>query len=199
MMSNDPFQSEINSAIDLVSSGLYRDALDLSTKLLVSNPNNSLLLNIAGACKSGLGKHNRALVLYKKAIKMKPDYAKAHFNLAGTLHDLQQREESVSSYKASISYEPDYAEAHNNLGITLNGLSRLTEAEMSLNQAIALKPDYAEAHKNLGDTHIELGKIDKAEESNRQAIPLKPAYAEAYCILSITLKYIDNADYVYAN
>ena len=187
MMSNDPFQSEINSAIDLVSSGLYRDALDLSTKLLVSNPNNSLLLNIAGACNAGLGKHNRALVLYKKAIKIKPDYAKAHFNLAGTLHDLQQLEESVSSYKASISYEPDYAEAHNNLGNVYKELGDLEDAANSYESAIIINPDYVEALYSLSLTMEDL---ENPESINylKKVLLIKPDFAEAHNNLGVAQK-----------
>jgi len=116
----------------------------------------------------------------KKALTLKPDYAKAHNNLGITLKELGRLNEAEASYKKAITLKPDFAEAHNNLGVILRELGRLEEAEIFFKKAIQFKPKYAVAHNYLGNIMNKLGKLNEAETSYRKAIALKPDYAEAH-------------------
>ena len=88
-------KEEIEFVIKLYSDGQYQEAIDQIIALSKSFPDNSLLLNIQGACYAGLGQLASAVNYYKKAIAIKPDYAKAYFNLGGALHDSDKYEESI--------------------------------------------------------------------------------------------------------
>ena len=55
---------------------------------------------------------------YKKAIKIDPDYAGAHYNLGDAYDDLGKYEEAIESYKQAIRIDPDDATAHYGLGVT---------------------------------------------------------------------------------
>ena len=112
-------QSEINPIIALFSSGQFQEAIDSAIFLTKSFPEDPLLHNISGACYEGLGELASAVNSYEKAIAIKPDYAKAHYNLGGAYHELRQFDDSVESYKNSLVIDPNYAEAHNNLGNVL--------------------------------------------------------------------------------
>ena len=92
-------------------------------KVLIKDyPNESLLFNLSGACYAGLGQFDAAVKDYEKAIAIKPDYSKAHFNLGCTLQELGQLDASAKSFEKALVIEPGYAEAHNNLGIALKDL-----------------------------------------------------------------------------
>ena len=112
-------QSEIDSIIALFSNNQLQEALDKVKTLTKSFPEDSLLHNITGACYAGLGQLGSAVKCYEKAIEIKPDYAKAHYNLGNVLHDLALQgvghlDDPIKSYMRSIEIDPNYAEAHNN-------------------------------------------------------------------------------------
>jgi len=187
MTPSEPSQLEINKIIDLVSKSLYQEALSKANNLIQDYPENSLLFNIAGACNAGLKKFDDAILLYQKAIEIKPDYAKAYYNLAGTFQELGQLDESVKSYKKSLEIEPNYAESYNNLGNVYRELGELEDAVSSYQRAIILNSNYVEAIYSLG---IVLHNLNNSDAINcfKKAIKIKPDFAEAYNNLGIALK-----------
>ena len=124
---------------------------------------------------------------YKECLRIKPDYAEAHYNLGLLLADSQKYEEAEKEYREAIGIKPDYAEAHYNLGLLLTDLKRYDEAEEEYREAIRIKPDYAEAHYNLGLLLTDLKRYDEAEEKYGEAIRIKPDYAEAHYNLGFLL------------
>jgi len=189
-------QIQINSAIDLFSKGEINQALDAVQDLFKDYPNESLLFNIRGACYAGLGQLDVAIKNYEDAIAIKPDYAKAHFNLAGSLHDLGQMDAAVQSYEKTIEIEPNYAEAHNNLGNVFQELEQGDAAVQSYKKALEIKPDYIAAQYSLGIMLQDLGQLDEAVESYKTVLKLKPDFVEAHNNLGITffkLHQLDNA------
>ena len=99
MTTLDLKQIQINSAIELFSKGEINKALDAVQDLFKDYPNEPVLFNIKGACHAGLGQLDVAVKNYEEAIAIKPDYAKAHFNLPSAFHDLGQLEAAVKSYE----------------------------------------------------------------------------------------------------
>ena len=69
-----------------------------------------------GIVFGNLGKYQEALDAYKRAIKIKPDYAKAHYNLGTVYGKLGKHQEAIYPYKRAIRIKPDYADAHYDLG-----------------------------------------------------------------------------------
>ena len=184
-------QSEIDSIIALFSDNKLQEALDKVKTLTKSFPKDSLLHNITGACYAGLGQLGSAVKSYEKAIEIKPDYAKAHYNLGNALHDLslqrfgqlslnRELDDPIKSYKRSIEIDPDYAEAHNNLGNVFQDLGRLDEAFECFEKALTIKPDYVEAHYSLGIVLFDLGQFDDAVKSYTKAVELNPNFAQAH-------------------
>ena len=88
-------QELIKPILELFSNGEIQEALDAVEVLIKAYPNESLLFNISGACYAGLGQFDAAINNYKKSLAIKPDYAEAHNNLAGTLHELGQLDAAV--------------------------------------------------------------------------------------------------------
>ena len=149
----------IDSIIALFNSSDFQGALDSIEELIEDNPNDALLFNIRGACYAGLDHKNLAKENYEKAITINPGYAKAHYNLAGALHELQDFDGSIQSYQDALVIEPDYAEAHNNLGNVFKEVGKLDTAIKSYQNAIDIKPDYVEAYYSLGSSFQETGKL----------------------------------------
>ena len=94
--------NNIDSIIALFSSDKFEDALNAIEELIEYNPNDALLFNIRGACYAGLNQINLAIENYEKAIELNPEYAKAHYNLAGALHEINEFDASIQSYQNAL-------------------------------------------------------------------------------------------------
>jgi len=65
------------------------------------------------------GDPEAAIDSYKQALKIKPDYAEAYYNMGNALKDKGDPEAAIDSYKQALKIKPDYAEAYNNMGVAL--------------------------------------------------------------------------------
>ena len=174
MSQRKPPQEQIDYALNLFKNGQIQQALDFIDTLSKDYPDESLLFNIRGACYAGLGQLDIAVQSYEKAISIKPDYAKAHYNLAGALQELHKLYDSAKSYENTIALEPENAQAHNNLAIVLRELNQLKEAEASCRKAIVLDPEYAEAYSCLSIIQYTNGDLNSALESIKKAYSINP-------------------------
>ena len=66
------------------------------------------------------GRTNEAISYFKKAIEIRPDYARAHYNLGNAMMQKQKYDKAISSYQMAIALKPNYAQAHDNLKIALS-------------------------------------------------------------------------------
>ena len=174
MSQRHPPQEQIDYVLNLFKSDQIQQALDLIDTLSTDYPNESLLFNIRGACYASLGQLDIAVQSYEKALSIKPDYAKAHYNLGGALQELDKLHDSAKSYENAIALEPENAQAHNNLAIVLRELDQLEEAEVSCRKAIVLDPEYAEAYSCLSMILYANGDLNSALESIEKAHSINP-------------------------
>jgi tetratricopeptide (TPR) repeat protein len=126
------------------------------------------------------GKLNEAIVYYQKALKIKPDYAEAHYNLGRVLQSQNKLDEALGHYHRALQSKPDKVEVYNNIGIILKLQDRLAEAADYYSKALQIKPDYGEAHCNLGNVFAQQGKFDDAINQFNQALQSKADYPEAH-------------------
>jgi tetratricopeptide (TPR) repeat protein len=130
---------------------------------------------------------DEAVAAYRDAVRIKPDYAEAHFGLGNVLIALCLLDEAAASYRNAIRIKPDYAEAHCNLGDVLRRAGRIDEAIIAYQRVAAINPRYAEVHCKLSGTFFDQGKLDDAIAASRRAISLKPDLAEAHDSLGVAL------------
>jgi len=86
----------------------------------------------------------------RKAIRLEPDFAEAHFNLGCVLHQKGDLNGAIQELREAVRLQPDYAIAHFNLGCVLGIKGDLVGAEREYGEAIGLRPDDADAHIGLG-------------------------------------------------
>jgi tetratricopeptide (TPR) repeat protein len=137
-------------------------------------------------------KYKEAIEAYRQAIRIKPDYAEAHYNLGCAYDNLGMHKEAIEAYKQAIRIKPNFAEVHDSLGLVYYNLGcvyaeqrNYQEAIESYKQAIRSKPNYAEAYNNLGWAYLDVKDYQKAIESFREAIRIKPDYDKAHNNLRI--------------
>jgi len=187
MKSQDPNQEHLQSIINLFTQGKLQQALSEATQMLERFPNSVVLYNIAGACNAGLMQFDAAIINYKKALKINPDYADAYSNMGNALKDKGDLEAAIESYKQALKIKPDYAQAYNNMGNTLKEKGDLDAAISNYKEAIKINPAYAECHSNLGDAFQLLNQTEQALVSYEKAISLKNDLNKAISGLGIAL------------
>ena len=128
MSQRNPPQEQIDYILNLFKSNKIQQALDFIDTLSKDYPDKSLLLNIRGACYASLGQLDIAVQNYEKALSIKPDYAKAHYNLGNVLHELRKHQKAISCYEKAIQIQPNYANAHYNLGLIFKELGEFQKA-----------------------------------------------------------------------
>lgn len=130
-----------------------------------------------------------AIVEYREALQIEPDYAQAHSNLGLALAQAGRQQEAIAEYQAALRNNSQLAETHNYLGVALAGLpGRLDDAIAEYRAALEIKPNYADAHNNLGIALAQTpGKLPQAILEFEEALRLQPDNAEAHNDLGVCL------------
>ena len=181
-------KQQINSVLELFTSGKINETLDATKNLLKEFPKESLLFNVNGACCAALGDQHAAIKNYKQALSINPGYAKAHYNLGGALQEIDQLDDSIKSYQNAISLEPENAEAHNNLGNVFRELNQLDDAITCYEKAIVINPNYVEAHYSIGLTFHDLNQLKDTVNSYVKVLEIKPGFAGMHNNLGIVYR-----------
>jgi tetratricopeptide (TPR) repeat protein len=169
------------------------EALAVFADLAVRRPYDVHNLACYGRCLQDQGSREAAAVLdrvvaaFSATIRIAPDFARGHCNLANALAQQGKIDDAIAEYRAAIRLEPGLAEAHCNLGDALANQVRLDEAVVEYRAAVRLKPEIAVAHYNLGNALMNQEKLDEAVAEYRTAIRLQPSFAEAHCNLAEVL------------
>ena len=172
-------QEQINSVMALYSSGKLSEAIAEIKALNELYPNVPLLFNILGACYQAQGLLGDSIKMFETAVKIKPDYAEAHFNLGVVLKAKGQLENAIESYKKAIYLVPNYPAAHNNLGNIYKDLNQLDDAIRSYKKALTSKPDFFEVYNNLGLVLFKNGDFFQAEKNYRKALSINSNYYDS--------------------
>jgi tetratricopeptide (TPR) repeat protein len=154
---------------------IYRDAQMLYRDTIAKNPNAWMAHNNLGFLLQEDGSLAAAMTHYTRALRIKPDNALTHYNMAKVLYLQEKFDEAIAHY-----YKAHHAEAHNNLGILLAKQGKLKEARRHYSEALRLNPDSAEIHNNLAGALVKLEEIEAATEQYQKALEIKPHDAGTY-------------------
>ena len=97
----------INQAFKFHSQGKISEAVKLYQYLINQGSNDHKVFSNYGGILRSLGNVQDAEISYRKAIKLQPDFAIAHFNLGNLLSDLGNLQNAEISYRKAITLNPD--------------------------------------------------------------------------------------------
>lgn len=124
------------------SEAVFRQALDVTT-------NNHIAEIGMGNVRFGRGDLPGAQAHYLESLRIRPDYAEAHNNLAMVLMLEGRTDEAEALYREALRHDPALRKAWNNLGVLLASQGRLAEAKACFLRVLELTPHHAEAGGNL--------------------------------------------------
>ncbi|HEX9757628.1 MAG TPA: tetratricopeptide repeat protein [Nitrospiria bacterium] len=96
------------------------------------------------------GKKDGAILAFQKALKINPDIAVIHNNVAVLFKQKEMFEKAQEHYQKAIGLDPDNAEVHNNLGILYREMGKFQDSEKEYLEAIRVSGNFAPAYFNLG-------------------------------------------------
>ncbi len=129
---------------------------------------------------------SEAIDAFQHAIKLKPNYAEAHFGLGNVYYSLHRYTEAVDAYKKAVKFKPKHFDAYVTLGVVSSMLSRDDEAIDAFKKAVKIRPKSAEAFYNLGSIYMETERYKEAAGVFEKVVALKPGLAEAHYNLGIS-------------
>lgn len=100
------------------------------------------------------GDLNRAVALYDRAIKARPEFPEAEFQRANALVSLNRLPEAEKGFRRALELQPDWSLPYTTLGQLLSRLDRVDEAEKLLSRAIELDDKNVTAVVALADLYL---------------------------------------------
>jgi len=118
------------------------------------------------------GKFDEAILAFKEAIEIKPDYAEAYNFLGVACWKAGRKDEAITAYKEAIRIKPDYELAYFLLGGAYGDKGKRDEAKEAYKNAIRLKENDKFAHFNLGLEYKIEGSSAEAKYHFKRALNL---------------------------
>lgn len=130
-----------------------------------------------------LDRRDDALASLKEAIRLRPDFAKAHYDLGVAYYETGDFTNAAGSLEEAIRINPDFFDALIALGKTYQHSGLYLKAVDVLSKATLIRPDAIDAKTALGVAFIMAGQPEDAAKALQEAIRLSPQSAFAHATL----------------
>ena len=127
-------------------------------------------------------KSDEAILHFKKATEIFPEFYDAHMSLARLYMDGSQWEKAEASLRQALKILPKSVAAMVSLGEVYRRQKKYSEGEKVLEGALKINEASWESNFTLGRIHWELKDIVKAGKYVARAIELQPNVAEAHLL-----------------
>jgi tetratricopeptide (TPR) repeat protein len=127
-----------------------------------------------------LGESDKAIELYRRALKIDPDFVLARYDLAVTYRGMGEVDKAIAEYEKVLKINPRFPEALSNLGGQYFRKGDVKQAVAHFQKAIEVYPNFIQALSNLGAALNKLGQSKQALPHLKKALSLDPEFAVAY-------------------
>ncbi len=157
------------------------EEIDDSVAVARANVRSSALAaSLAGSEWLRLGRPERALEEFDRALRRAPDDRAALRGRALALARLDRVHEAVAAYERLVARPPDDAATRFNFGVLLCRAERFEAAADQFRRALALDPAHARALYNLASVCQQQGKLSEAVDCWTRFVELQPRVASAW-------------------
>jgi len=133
-----------------------------------------------------------AVDFYQQALKLKPEFPEAQFQLGSALVSLNRLPEAEAAFKHAIEQRKDWSLPYASLGALLARDKRQSEAEPFLVQALKLEPGNLLALRTLSDLRFRAGNAKEAAELAKRATLQPDAPASTWVIYAMAERALGN-------
>ena len=97
-----------------------------------------------------LSQQSDALQAFERSLKIEPENADTHFNVAEILRVKGELDGAVESYRQALIFNSEHVEAWNNMGISLRAQGNTNAAIACYCNALQVNPEHKQSAFNLG-------------------------------------------------
>lgn len=150
----------------------FEDAKKIFEKVLHSDSENFNALQAMGVINGQQGNHKIASEYLLKARKLKPNNLNINFNLANSLLELGEYENSLFYYDCAVKIDPNLSDIWFFKSIALTNLKNYDQAISDLKKSIDIDKYNEKSYYNLGALYRRLRLFDKGIEIYEKALQL---------------------------
>jgi predicted O-linked N-acetylglucosamine transferase (SPINDLY family) len=171
---------EFNKLLQQYNNKEFKNVIKKADELIKIYPYENDLHNIQGASNAALSMFDKAIICYKKILKINPNSARAYFNIAVMYDKLKSPKNAIKNYTNATKIKSDHADAYNNMGSAYKELGDLDKALNAYQKATLVQPNHAFAYNNMGNIYKNKGEHKKSIHAFEKAILFKKNYMEAF-------------------
>jgi tetratricopeptide (TPR) repeat protein len=158
---------------------VYQSVLALWTDAVAKTPGNAGARNNLGNALAEQGRFPEAILQYREALRLVPDFDDPHYNLGNALAKTGQLQEAIEHYRVALAVRPKDAAIRYALGEALRRLGRTGEAQGQYEEALDCSSDSAEVWTGLGNAMLDGGRWAQAARAFGMALQLNPDDTDA--------------------
>jgi protein O-mannosyl-transferase len=166
------------AALTIKQISYWHDSYTLFAHTLEVTKNNGFAENNFGVALLERGEPQLAAQHFIAAVRLSPDLASPHYNVAVLLQRQNQLDDAEHEYRAALALSSDQAEieqSHNNLGILYLGEGKYAAAVEELSAAIALDPNAQNSYIGRGTAEMQMTNTDAAIADFTKATQIAPS------------------------
>ncbi len=134
----------------------------------------------AGIVAENSGSITEAIQNYRSAIKQKPKYGQAYFQLGKLYLQEDSIPQAIEALTKAVKLKYDPNRSYLLLGQAYYRGGQYTEAELEFRVVLESQPVSAEVQTYLGDVYLEKGLFELAYDAYQQALRIDPNFALAH-------------------
>lgn len=187
-------EAVFQEAVALQEKGDFRAAVERYNWLLAKAPREPQLLNLCACATFELGEPKKALALFKRAVKAKPDYVDAWNNLGLLRQQEGDLKGALTAYNEVRRLLPSAPVAHVNAANVHLLLKSYGQAREVYEQALQLAPDDVNILCALAKTLLYLDECKEALGLLDKALTLSPGHAGALSLQLVAFQELGMED-----
>ena len=165
----------------------YRDPETCFRDVLSKNPESATAHNNLANVFRQRGALDEAIIHYRRAIELEPNYEFGRYNLGATLVQKGDTASAIPLLRVALETDPNNPKAYYSLGTALAQSGRSDEAVICYNRALQIQPEFLDAHTNLANLLLERDDHAGAMMHYRKAVELDPNSAMTHYNLAVGL------------
>ena len=185
---NKNIQLPIERAVYSFQNNRLEDAMSILKKVLQIDTRCLPALQIVGLISAQQCNYSKAIEYFSKAVKVSPNDAILHYNLAKSLSMSGLEEKALHHHQIALKLAPSNPEAWLNYGNSLFALARKEDALAAIDKALAINPHYVEALVSRAAVLKELKDYELAIDAAQRAININNTFPPAWSNLAGSLK-----------
>ena len=174
-------QNALSNAIDLLSNGNYKRAIQEFQRSIALSPYNENIIETYDYMASAylqLGDTRGAEKSYKTAISVDPQREDILMSLGNLYYDQENYDQAKKTYEKAVGVYPS-SETYYSLAHCCLGMDSLDEAEQHFNKVIRMEPESENGYYGLGMTYAKQGENENAIEQFEKALEINPDFDDA--------------------